>query len=170
MPVAEPSPVPVGDLAPPVSRGAPNEQPSPGSPNPTDESDVKEAAVPADESENPVDSLAELKAKWKPIIDAVRGTGQRFKIDALLRSGEPVSVESGRILLGFPFQMFVDRMMQEMEHPGTRKALEDAFIGVLGGSRSVECIVIAKEKKSGGHLMRAAIEVGAKVVDVEERG
>ncbi len=107
-----------------------------------------------------------LKANWKGVIEASRGKGQKFKIDALLRSGQPVSVGPEDVVLGFHFQFFIDKMGEEMEHPGTRRDVEEAFGEVLGGRRQVRCVLRAKEK-DGGHLVRAAMQMGAKPVAEE---
>ena len=90
-----------------------------------------------------------LKANWKGVIEASRGKGQKFKIDALLRSGQPVSVGPEDVVLGFHFQFFIDKMGEEMEHPGTRRDVEEAFGEVLGGRRQVRCVLRAKEKDGG---------------------
>ena len=119
---------------------------------------------PAGSEEELSEFFGKLKANWKSVIEVLRGKGQKFKVDALLRSGEPVSVETEAVTLGFPYQIFVDRMNEEMENPGTRRELEGALGGVLGGRREVRCIVATKEK-TGGHLVRAAVEMGAKVVE-----
>ena len=123
-----------------------------------------EQESPAGSEEELSELFGKLKANWKSVIEVLRGKGQKFKVDALLRSGEPVSVETEAVTLGFPYQIFVDRMNEEMENPGTRRELEEALGGVLGGRREVRCIVATKEK-TGGHLVRAAVEMGAKVIE-----
>ena len=119
--------------------------------------------------DGPADSQAlfHLKANWKAVIEASRGKGQKFKMDALLRSAcEPVSVEQETVVLGFSHQFLVDRMREEMENPASRRALEEALGEVLGERRQVRCIVMSRERKeSGGHLVKAAVEMGARVVE-----
>ena len=110
--------------------------------------------------------VGRLKANWRSVIEASRGKGQKYRLDALLRSAcEPVSVDAEAVVLGFSHQFHVDRMREEIEHPGTRLALEEALGVVLGSRRQVRCIVMPKEQKPGGHLVRAAEEMGAKVVE-----
>lgn len=106
-----------------------------------------------------------LRQGWKAIIEASRNKGQRFKIDALLRSGEVIAVEPDAVVLGFPKDIFVDRMKQELDNPATRRALEESVGQLLGERRSIRCIVKPAQKKSGEHLLKAAMEMGAKVVD-----
>lgn len=77
-------------------------------------------------------------------------------------------VEEELVTLGFQYQIFVDRMNEEMDNPGTRRELEEAVGGVVGGRRRVCCVVDPKGKGSGGHLVRAAVEMGAKVVEEED--
>ena len=107
-----------------------------------------------------------LVEQWKTVIEASRGKGQRFKLDALLRDARPISVEDGWVTIGFKYPMFVDRMTQETDNPGTKRALEDAIEQVLGERPQVKFTVAQdRSQPRGGHLMRAAIEeMGARPV------
>ena len=110
--------------------------------------------------------LVALERRWRDVVAASKGTG-RIKIDAVLRSGsKPLSVENGVVIIGFTHQKFVDMLREELDNPASRKALEEAVAGVLGSRHKVQCVLQSQRPKSaGGHLVRAAQEAGARLVD-----
>ena len=110
--------------------------------------------------------LATLERRWRDVVAASKGTG-RIKIDAVLRSGSrPLSVEDGVVIIGFTHQKFVDMLREELDNPASRKALEEAVASVLGSRHKVQCVLQSQRPKSaGGHLVRAAQEAGARLVD-----
>ncbi len=110
--------------------------------------------------------LAALERRWREVVAAAKGTG-RIKIDAVLRSGSrPISVEDGTVVIGFTHQKFVDMLREELDNPASRKALEEAVAGVLGSRHAVQCVLQSqKPRAAGGHLVRAAQEAGARLVD-----
>ena len=110
--------------------------------------------------------LATLERRWRDVVAASKGTG-RIKIDAVLRSGSrPISVEDGTVVIGFTHQKFVDMLREELDNPASRKALEEAVASVLGSRHKVQCVLQSQRPKSaGGHLVRAAQEAGARLVD-----
>ena len=110
--------------------------------------------------------LAALEQRWRDVVAASKGTG-RIRIDAVLRSGsKPLSVEDGVVVIGFTHQKFVDMLKEELDNPASRKALEDAVAGVVGSRHTVQCVLQSQPPKSaGGHLVRAAQEAGARLVD-----
>ena len=110
--------------------------------------------------------LAALERRWRDVVAASKGTG-RIKIDAVLRSGsKPLSVENGVVIIGFTHQKFVDMLREELDNPASRKALEEAVAGVVGSRHKVQCVLQSqKPRAAGGHLVRAAQEAGARLVD-----
>ena len=110
--------------------------------------------------------LATLERRWRDVVSASKGAG-RIKIDAVLRSGsKPLSVEEGVVVIGFTHQKFVEMFKEELDNPASRKALEDALAGVLGSRHTVQCVLQSQPPKAaGGHLIRAAQEAGARLVD-----
>lgn len=124
-------------------------------------------------STNP-DPFLRLKESWRIVVDACKGKGQKLKIDALLRSGRLLSLEGDLVTIGFPTPFFIDKMNSELENPGTRVAMEEAFAKVLGIRPKVKCVISTKEERpagtasGGGHLLKAAMEeAGAKIVGGE---
>ncbi len=119
--------------------------------------------------------LKKLRANWKPMVETLRGKGQRYKLDALLRSAcEVVAVDEEAVTLAFSYPIYVDRINEEMGNPVSRKALEDAIGKVLGKRHRVKFTLASKgvpkasNVTAGGHLLRAAIEMGARPIDEKE--
>ena len=108
--------------------------------------------------------LALLVDNWKSVIEASKVPGQKWKIDAILRSGKAVSVDDEGVVLAFPSDYVADKMKEVLDNPGSRRIVEEAFAKLLGQRRPVRCIVQPKEK-AGGHLLKAAMEMGAKKVE-----
>ena len=134
----------------------------PASPAPAPAPQPAPAADPGSDAAR----LATLERRWRDVVAASKGTG-RIKIDAVLRSGSrPLSVEDGVVIIGFTHQKFVDMLREELDNPASRKALEEAVASVLGSRHKVQCVLQSQRPKSaGGHLVRAAQEAGARLVD-----
>ena len=134
----------------------------PASPAPAPAPQPAPAADPGSDAAR----LATLERRWRDVVAASKGTG-RIKIDAVLRSGSrPLSVEDGVVIIGFTHQKFVDMLREELDNPASRKALEEAVAGVLGSRHKVQCVLQSqKPRAAGGHLVRAAQEAGARLVD-----
>ena len=118
---------------------------------------------------DPAEQFALLRDNWRTVVEASRGRGQKYKLDALLRGSRLVSIEDDTAVLGFTHQKFVDMMEEEIGNPGSRLALEEALAQVLGQRLQVRCVLRPPEGKArGGHLMKAAIsEHGARAVSEE---
>ena len=134
----------------------------PASPAPAPAPQPAPAADPGSDAAR----LVTLERRWRDVVAASKGTG-RIKIDAVLRSGSrPISVEDGTVVIGFTHQKFVDMLREELDNPASRKALEEAVASVLGSRHKVQCVLQSQRPKSaGGHLVRAAQEAGARLVD-----
>jgi DNA polymerase-3 subunit gamma/tau len=131
--------------------------------------------------------LQDVKGRWRQIVEACKGKGQRFKFDGLLRSAEPVAVEGDFLVLGFAFPFHLDRANDELENPVSRRSVEDTVARTLGRRLRLRCILTPKPRREpspapsaeqpsntkspqevgGGHLLKAALEMGAKVVEEE---
>ena len=64
-------------------------------------------------------------------------------LEALMRSGRPVSVEGGALLVGFAYPFHRDKVDEE----ANRRAVEDALTQLLGRPVRVRCVLLAS---SGG--------------------
>ena len=106
--------------------------------------------------------VEQLGANWKRVLESSRGANK--KIEALLRSScEPVAVEGNTITLGFYFPYHKEMI----EEPENRTTVENILSDVLGARYQVRCILSPRGKKTApqGHLVKAAIEMGARIVE-----
>ncbi|MBM4406511.1 MAG: DNA polymerase III subunit gamma/tau [Chloroflexi bacterium] len=153
---------------PPIQQAPPARPSSPPPARPENRPPVPAAVASSSAtiSTNP-DLFIRLRESWRFVADACKGKGQKMKLDALLRSGRPTGLEGDSVVIGFPNQFFIDKMKEEIENPGTRVALEEAFAKVLGKRHQVKCVISTRDERpaAGGHLLKAAVEeMGAKIV------
>jgi DNA polymerase-3 subunit gamma/tau len=125
----------------------------------------------------PSEPAARLEAQWRSVIRALRHTGKRFNLGALLRGCNAREVHDSVISLKFPFASHVERMQQELSDPETRRALTEAVAGLMDGTYEVR-VELAGDSEGGpaqraadtSHLVRSARAMGAQVVDEKEDG
>jgi len=97
------------------------------------------------------------------VVDATRGLGSKGNLDALLRSAcEPVAVEGDTIVLGFYYAFHKEKI----QDPKYRHMVEAKVSEVFKAPYKIRCILIGPKRK--GHLVEAALQMGAKIVDAEE--
>ena len=161
---SEPTPVPVqAPTRPSVSRSASNDpvrQPSA----------PRNVPVPASASPTPTQD-----SEWDAVIRALRHTGKRFKLGALLRACSERDVTDGVMTLRFPFVSHVERMEEELGDPVTRRELQEVLARITGNTYSVS-VSLAASAENGpqrgaarrSHLVRVAQAMGARVVDEKE--
>ena len=113
--------------------------------------------------------LEHLRGSWKQVVEACKGKGQRFKFDGLFRSAEPVAIEGDTLIISFAFSFHHDKANEELDNPISRRAVEDILARVLGSRLKLRCILSPKPREAkpapGGHLLEAALEMGARVVE-----
>ncbi len=121
-------------------------------------------AMPAD---GPL--LDQAKARWPEIYQRTREIDH--KAGALLNSGcGIIDASDDAIVFGFRHKMHLDRI--QADGGGSLKALQQAVDELLGAGRTVRCVFapdveIQRPTGRGGHLVRAAEELGARVIDDE---
>jgi hypothetical protein len=115
--------------------------------------------------------LEYIRSRWREVIEGLRGAGSRGNLDALLRSAcEPVAVEGNTLVLGFYYQFHKEKI----EDPKYTHLVETKISQVLGTPYKISCVLTPKGKKAPnqsavkGHLVRAAQEMGARIINVEE--
>ncbi|MEE9284657.1 MAG: DNA polymerase III subunit gamma/tau [Dehalococcoidia bacterium] len=173
MPEARPASQPPAIARPAVAPSPPVAAPPPTppgpavAPQPPPEATEAPVAVNGDTPSSDDELFQKLKANWRAVIEASKGQGSKYKLDALLRSGRPDSVHGDAAVVAFTHRKFVDMMNEVLEDPVSRKALEEAVEKALGKRLQVRCIVAAREQRpSGGHLVQAAVEeMGARIVE-----
>ena len=116
-----------------------------------------------------------LEAQWSEVIKAMRHTGRRFKLGALLRGCREQEVADGHITLKFQYLSHVERMQQELDDPQTRRAFEEVLARVMDAPYEIDVSLLSPDKKVSNqgaadrsHLVRAARAMGAQVVDEKE--
>ena len=109
---------------------------------------------------------------------ALRLTGTRFKLGALLRGCKEREIADGVVTLRFSWKSHVDRLQEELGNPVTRREVEQALERVLGEPYRLEASVSATDNHSTQRsvadrspLVRTARSKGAQVVgEREEEG
>ncbi|MEX0785015.1 MAG: DNA polymerase III subunit gamma/tau [Dehalococcoidia bacterium] len=180
-------PAPEGDgkqaAPPPAHEPAPIEraaqkpsEPNAETPQPPQEPSGKETAPPTEPapaaSASPVATdgeappeLAQARDRWQDIYDRTREL--EYRAGALLNSGcGIIQASEDAITFGFRHQMLLDRMQSDGGQ--NLRALQQAVDDVLGAGRTVRCVldpdVDVQRPGRGGHLVRAAEEMGGEIV------
>ncbi len=116
-------------------------------------------------SEEVAPELAEARSRWPEIYKRAREL--HYKTGALLNSGcGIIRASEEEIVFGFRHAMLLDRMLADGGE--NLRALQEAVDDVLGAGRTVRCVheanVQAERPTRGGHLVRAAEEMGGQIL------
>ena len=121
--------------------------------------------APPDGLEDPVsgEPLEVLRVRWPKVLEALHRPNPR--LEAVLRSCEAVEVAGGMVVIGVlsPFHQ------GEVESMANRSALEQVISQVLGSHHQVRCTIVERRAKTGNHLVRAALDMGARIVPFQPR-
>ena len=158
--IAESSPAPVGQTAPSSQYTAP----------------VAQAAASADSVQTAPAVSGELMAEahWNAIYKAMkRVKGQRYNIGALLMDCGTRYIEDDSLVLVFKNRPNMERLEGELENPDTRRQIQQTVQEVTGASYNLR-LSLADQGNAGagaskGHLVRAALSMGARLVEEEEK-
>ena len=112
-------------------------------------------------------SVAAVKQNWNQVI------GQLTKLNkssaAFLRDAEPLTLKSGELTIGFFYPLHLERFINDKN---AITQLTKILNGMFEGSTRVKCILSPKRAKmkaaENDPLVRAAMDLGAKIKDVEE--
>ena len=135
--------------------------------------------APAYQAERrPAASVGGPDGQWNEIVRALRLTGTRFKLGALLRGCKEREIADGVVTLRFSWKSHVDRLQEELGNPVTRREVEQALERVLGEPYRLEASVSATDNHGTQRsvadrspLVRTARSKGAQVVgEREEEG
>ena len=108
-----------------------------------------------------------VQEHWDEFVQGLRGVGSGANLDAFLRSAcEPVDVEGDTLVLGFYYSFH----MEKIDSPQCRHLIEAKLEQKFGNLKKIRCILKpkAKQRAVNGHLVRAAMEMGAKITNVED--
>lgn len=108
-----------------------------------------------------------VQAQWNQIIGAMRD--KSLKVQALLRSGEPQSVDGDTVVIAFPTSFFTD----QLSTPQNKHAVEQVLSQELGQACQARFVLAAEEPAhrpqtnpnglSEDPLIRAVVNMGGRV-------
>ncbi len=106
-------------------------------------------------------TLETLRQKWRELVNGLRGVGSAGNLDAYLRSvSQPLAIENDdTIVIGFAH----DFQKNKIDDPKYRHLVEQRFAVLLGKHYTIRCEKVGQEDR-GGHLVRAAQQMGGQVV------
>ncbi len=110
-------------------------------------------------------------AMWNEVLRALRTTGARFKLGALLRGSREYTIEDNKLVVRFAHSSHVERINQEIDNPSVKQELKQALSRAMGGEYELVPELISKENGSEtrranqSHLVVAAQRMGARLVD-----
>jgi DNA polymerase-3 subunit gamma/tau len=132
-----------------------------------------EAAPSAEQAQPPSGppsaDLARVQARWQEIYQLTRKIN--FKAGALLNSGcAIIAVDNGAIVFGLRHEHLAEKM-NSGEDGAYLQALREAVQQIIGGEYDIRCVFDPQAATprsatgaSGGHLVQAAREMGARLV------
>ena len=153
---------PIKVATPPVEPAyseAPPAKPEPaGVPTPAPEVVATTTTPPEPGSE-----IERLRLNWKRIIDEAPASVKKTPAIAILRSADvkPVAIEEDTIILASKYDFY----KEQIEKPENQRIAAEILSHFLGHPCRVRCI----HKPENNHLLKAALKIGAEVIDVEEK-
>ena len=112
-------------------------------------------------------TLETLRQNWRELVNGLRGVGSAGNLDAYLRSvSQPLAIENDdTIVIGFAH----DFQKNKIDDPKYRHLVEQRFAQLLGKHYTIRCEKVGQEER-GGHLVRAAQQMGGQVVSGRDQG
>ncbi len=148
---------PVTAATPPVAPPQPTAKPEPTNiPTPT----TPKATITPPE---PGSEIEQMRLNWKQVIEQAPENTKRTPAIAILRSAgvKPVAIEDDTIVLAFRYPYH----KEQIEKPENQQITEKIIGNFLGHPCHVRCIYEPEDN----HLLRAALKMGAQIIDVEEK-
>jgi DNA polymerase-3 subunit gamma/tau len=152
---------------PPEQKSVRSEEKRPSNPDPPPEQAVAEKAAPqkpVTSETNPLTAgnpIAQLQSHWSKMINEAPDGMGKTPAAALLRSARPKEIADDVLVLSFKYPMHKDNI-EKLEN---QKMAEKIVSSFMGRPCKVRC-VYEHEKN---HLVKAALNMGARVIDTEER-
>ncbi|MGD9143700.1 MAG: hypothetical protein PVG61_07635, partial [Dehalococcoidia bacterium] len=112
--------------------------------------------TPADGNDN----IEEIRVNWSKIINEAPGGMGKTPVAALLRSAKPVTLQNDTIVISFKYSYHKEKM-DTIEN---QRIAEKIVSGFLGRTCRVRCVY----EHENNHLVKAALNMGAQVIDMEE--
>ena len=107
--------------------------------------------------------LEQLRINWRRVIEQAPEDTKRTPAIAILRSAgvKPVALENDTVVLAFRYSYHKEQI-EKMEN---QQVTEKVIGNFLGHSCHVRCIYETEDN----HLLKAALKMGAQIIDVEEK-
>ncbi len=104
-----------------------------------------------------------LRQNWKQLIERAPENTKRTPAMAILRSAgvKPVAFEDDTVVLAFRYPLH----KENMEKPENQRIAEEIISNFLGHPCHIRCI----HQPEDNHLLKAALKMGAQIIDVEEK-
>ncbi len=153
-----------GPLKPEMER--PSIAPAPQTPVPASKPEHAKAQTSPSIPEAPPPN-EQVPADWDKVLTTVRAVNKNIR--DFLGSCQASLNDDGTAVLQFTHKYHKDKVEEKL------KLVEDSILKVTGKSYRVQCVLLQKENKaqqqSGpqGHLVQAALKMGAKIINTEER-
>ena len=144
-----------------------------GPPTPLEEAPSED--LPTASQVHPVpsgDIDTRLDQQWPSIVRTLsRYKGRRFNIGALLRACQHHSLEGNTLLLEFSHRSHMERMMDEMENPESKRTMISTVASALGVTEPLELSFRSPNGQEGRNqarqspLVQAALGMGGKILE-----
>ena len=105
-------------------------------------------------------TLEQLQQQWMKMIKEAPNGMSKTPAAALLRSARPMNIEGDIITVSFKFPILKDNL-EKIEN---QKTADKIVSGFLGRACKIRCIY----EHENNHLVKAALNMGAQVIDTEE--
>ncbi|MCY4625932.1 MAG: DNA polymerase III subunit gamma/tau [Chloroflexi bacterium] len=120
----------------------------------------------------PAGARAVQEAEWSALVQPLRRyRGKKYTIGSLLLDCRQRYVEDATLVLVFKNAPNRDRLQEELDHPPSRQAVSEAIAGALGGEFGLRLEAGEANGEPGnahGHLVRSAVNLGARVIQEQE--
>ncbi len=113
--------------------------------------------------------LEKLKTEWKQLLDGASQDIRKTAGYTLIKTScTPIAINDNVVILEFEHKA----LKEKMELTGNRKIAEKLLSDFLGHPHNIQCVIQDpqnKQNKKQGYLVKAAIELGAEIIDVEDK-
>ncbi len=154
----------------PLVRASTSEAPAPpgaSAPGPVAPPEPLAEAVARPSAEAPAPVQAD---RWTQMLGALRGQkGRRYALDGILRSSKSHRLQDQVLIVEYAYQIHMTHLQEELDDPAVRQRLAEAVQQAFGEPLELRPVLLPQgEKSSSGHLVRAAQQLGGRVVSQEE--
>ncbi len=144
-----------------------------GSSNPLEGASSEAKPAPSQAHPTPSGDIgARLEQQWPAIVKTLsRYKGRRFNIGALLRGCQHHSLEGNTLQLEFSHRSHMERMLDEMENPESKRTLVSTVSSALGLTEPLELSFQSPNGQEGRNqarqspLVQAALGMGGKILE-----